>query len=312
MRGAAAPRAGAAASRRGSGAGGLALGGLFVLLWASAFTAARVAVAEWPPLWALAIRFLAVLPLLLPVVVLRQRRGAGPRWPGRGDRGRLALMGLFGTAGYLAAAWMASARIPSGLVALLCATAPLFVAAGEVLVLRRRLAGAAWTGLGLGWAGVAVLGLGRAGGFGGAELSGIALALAGALSQAVGILAFAPARGRIDPWAANLGQAAVSALALLLGALALEGAPPAAAGAATAAAMAWSVLGVGVAGYALYFVMLRRLPPSTAAALQLLAPPLAAVLGWALLGEVLGWTDLAGGAITLAGLALLLRAAGRG
>jgi drug/metabolite transporter (DMT)-like permease len=70
----------------------------------------------------------------------------------------------------------------------------------------------------------------------------------------------------------------------------------------------YGVLVVGVAGYALYFVMLRRLPPATAAALQLLAPPLAAVFGWALLRETLGWTDVAGGAVTLAGLALLFRA----
>ena len=53
--------------------------------------------------------------------------------------------------------------------------------------------------------------------------------------------------------------------------------------------------------------MLRRLPPATAAALQLLAPPLAAILGWALLHERLGWTDLAGGTVTLGGLALLFR-----
>ena len=49
-------------------------------------------------------------------------------------------------------------------------------------------------------------------------------------------------------------------------------------------------------------------PSATAAALQLLAPPVAALLGWALLGEVLGWTDVAGGMVTLSGLALLFRA----
>jgi drug/metabolite transporter (DMT)-like permease len=286
-----------------AGAGAFALGGLFVLIWASAFTSARVAVAEWPPLWALAIRFAVTLPILLPVVLWRGPR----RLPAAEDRFRLALMGLFGTAGYLAAAWVASAVIPSGLVALLCATAPLFVAAGEALVFGRRLGGAAWFGLGMGWAGVAVLGLGRAS-LAGAEAWGIALALGGALSQAVGILAFVPARGRIDAWTANLGQAAVSAAALLVAVVVLEGAPPVAIGPATALAMGWSVLVVGVGGYALYFVMLRRLPPSTAAALQLLAPPVAAVLGWALLGERLGWADVLGGAVTLAGLAVLFRA----
>ena len=70
----------------------------------------------------------------------------------------------------------------------------------------------------------------------------------------------------------------------------------------------YGVLVVGVGGYALYFVMLERLPPATAAALQLLAPPLAGVFGWALLGERLALTDLAGGAVTLGGLALLFRA----
>jgi hypothetical protein len=68
------------------------------------------------------------------------------------------------------------------------------------------------------------------------------------------------------------------------------------------------VVVVGIGGYALYFVMLERLPPATAAALQLLAPPLAAVFGWALLGEALGWLDVLGGVVTLAGLLLLFRA----
>ncbi len=53
---------------------------------------------------------------------------------------------------------------------------------------------------------------------------------------------------------------------------------------------------------------MRQHPPATASALQLLAPPVAALIGWAILDERLGWGDLAGGAITLAGLALMFRA----
>ena len=72
--------------------------------------------------------------------------------------------------------------------------------------------------------------------------------------------------------------------------------------------LAYSVLVVGGAGYALFFVMLRRFPAASAASMQLLAPPLATIFGWALLGEALGWTDLLGGMVTLGGLLLLFRA----
>jgi len=281
------------------------LGALFVLIWSSAFTAARAVALDWPPLWALALRFLVTAPLLAAIVAWR-----GASWlPARGDRLRLGAMGLFGTAGYLAGAWVASASVPSGLVAVLSATAPLFVAAGERAVLGRRLPAAAWIGLGLGWIGVAILGSARsAGGWQAAESWGLLVALGGALSQAVGILAFAAAKGRIDPWTANLGQTVVSAGALFVLATMLEGGPPRAIAPGTAMALAYSILVVGIAGYALFFVMLRRLPPSTAAALQLLAPPLAALLGWVLLGERLGAAEVAGGLATLLGLAVLFRA----
>jgi len=285
-----------------------ALAAAFVLIWGSAFNAARVVVLDWPPFWALAIRFALTAPPLLALAWL-----TGARMPARGDLGRVALMGLLGTGGYLAFSWWAMASVPSGLVAIVTATTPLMVALGEAALLGRRPTPGAWLGLVLGWAGVALLGGARLAAHAGApgsagEVLGVALALLGAASQAAGLLAFAPARGRVDLWSATAGQSLVSAALLLPLALVLEGAPPAEAAARTLAGLAYSVLVVGIGGYALLFLMLRRFPPSTAAALQLLAPPVAAVIGWAALGEVLGWTDLAGGALTLAGLALLFRA----
>jgi drug/metabolite transporter (DMT)-like permease len=283
---------------------GLGLGFLFVAIWASAFTAIKGVVPEWPALWGLAARFACVAPILLAVVAWRRAS-----WPGRGDAWRLAAMGVFGTALYLAGAWKASTVLPSGLVALLSSTAPLFVALGEVVVLRQRVPPLAWAGLGLGWLGVAVLGAGRGlGGVGAAEFWGLGLALGGALSQAAGILAFAPARRRIAPWTANAAQTTVAAATLLILAGLAEPALPPAPSLTLVLSLLYGVLVVGVGGYALYFVMLERLPPATAAALQLLAPPLAGVFGWALLGERLAPTDLAGGAVTLGGLALLFRA----
>ena len=286
------------------GPGGLLIGGVFVAIWASAFTVAGVVVREWPPLWSLAIRFGLTAPILLLIALALRARV-----PSREDAGRVALLGLFGMGGYLAPAWLAMARIPTGLVALICATTPLLVAAGESLILRKPLPGMAWIGLGLGWFGVALLGFLRAlDGLAAAEASGFALAIGAAAAQAVGLLVYAPAKSRVDLWAASLGQTAISALLCLALALLLEGAMPRGGSAATIAALLWSMLVVGIGAYALYFVMLRRVPASTASALQLLAPPLAAVFGWALLGERLYVSDIVGGVLTLAGLALLVRA----
>jgi drug/metabolite transporter (DMT)-like permease len=281
-----------------------ALAALFVAIWASAFTSIRGIVPEWPPLWGLASRFALVTPLLLAVAA-----GRGARLPAPGDRWRLVVMGVFGSAFYLGGAWLGSRVLPTGLVALLSSTTPLFVAAGEVLVLRQRLPGLAWLGLALGWLGVAVLGLGRgAAGVRAEEGWGLAFVLGGAMAQAVGILAFAPARGRLDAWVANAGQAGVAALTMLcLANLVHPGLPPPPS-ATLLWTLAYSVLVVGGAGYALFFTMLQRFPAASAAALQLLAPPLATIFGWALLGERLGWTDLLGGAVTLAGLLVLFRA----
>ncbi len=286
------------------GNGGLLIGGAFVAIWASAFTVAGVVVREWPPLWALAIRFGLTAPLLLGIALAFRIR-----WPAPADALRVGLLGLFGMGGYLALAWLAMARIPTGLVALICATTPLLVAAGESLLLRRPLPPLAWLGLVIGWAGVALLGGLRAlDGLDSAEGTGFLLAIGAAAAQAAGLLIYAPAKGRVDLWAASLGQTAVSALLCLVLALALEGAMPRSAAWFTLAGLLWSMLVVGIGGYALYFVMLKRVPTSTASALQLLAPPLAAVFGWALLGERLFLSDILGGLLTLGGLALLLRA----
>ncbi len=286
------------------GRGGLLIGTSFVAIWASAFTVAGVVVREWPPLWALAIRFGLTAPILLAIALAFRAR-----WPSPADSLRVALLGLFGMGGYLALAWLAMARIPTGLVALICATTPLMVAAGESLFLRRPLPPLAWLGLVIGWSGVALLGGLRAlGGLDQAEGAGFAFAIGAAAAQAAGLLIYAPAKGRVNLWAASLGQTAVSALLCLGLALALEGAMPRSAGWFTLSGLLWSMLVVGIGGYALYFVMLKRVPTSTASALQLLAPPLATVFGWALLGERLFLSDILGGLLTLGGLALLLRA----
>ncbi|MGX9964593.1 DMT family transporter [Roseomonas sp. F4] len=289
-------------------ASALLIAGSFVAIWASAFTVAGVVVKEWPPLWSLAIRFSLTVPMLAVLALVLRARLPAPR-----DMARVAVLGFCGMGGYLAFAWLAMARIPTGLVALICATTPLMVAAGESLFLRRPLPRLAWVGLAIGWFGVALLGFLRAlDGLAAAEALGFVFALGAAIAQAVGLLVYAPAKGRVDIWMASLGQTLVSALLCLALAVALEGGPPGPASGSVWAAMIWSMVVVGIGAYALNFAMMRRVPASTATALQLLAPPLAAVFGWALLGERLYVSDIVGGVLTLGGLALLVHARSRG
>ncbi|MCX7371839.1 MAG: DMT family transporter [Alphaproteobacteria bacterium] len=279
----------------------LGLASAFITIWASAFTAARIVALETPPLWALGVRFAICVPLLA-LIVLATRSPT----PARPDMPRVLAMGVFGLGGYLAFAWVASAHIASGLVALLCAITPIFVALGERLWRGVRLPRAAWAGLALGWAGVALLAAPRAAGHG-LDALGIGLALAAALSQALGMLILAPARGRIAPWSANLWQTCAGAVLVMSLAITLESPPGLEHSIAGWGAFAWSVLVVGLLAYFLYFTLLARLGPTGAASLQLLAPPMAALIGWLGLGELLRLTDILGGCITLLGLWLLLR-----
>jgi drug/metabolite transporter (DMT)-like permease len=280
----------------------LLLAAAYVLIWGSAFNAARIVVLEWPALWSLAIRFT----LTLPLVWLVWRALRAP-WPEPRDRWRVLFMGGVGVGVYLSLSWAASAFIPAGLVSLLAATAPLFVALGEA-ALGRRLAALGWLGLAFGWIGVCLLGGARAlDGLAEAEGLGIALALTGAMVQALGLLVYAPARGRVDAWTATLMQTAAAALVTLLLVLAMAIPPPQEASPAVIGGMAYSILLVGMAGYALFFVVIGRFGAARAAALQLLAPPVAVLIGSAGFGERLYATDLIGGAVTLLGLFLLFR-----
>lgn len=279
----------------------LGLSAAFIGIWASAFNAARVVALEAPPLWALGIRFAICVPILV-LIVLATRAPI----PARADMPRVLAMGVFGLGGYLACAWVASAHISSGLVALLCATTPIFVALGERLWRGVQLPGAAWLGLALGWSGVALLAAPRAMGHG-LDALGIGLALCAALSQALGMLILAPARGRIAPWSANLWQTCAGAVLVLGLAVVFEAPPGLEYSAIGWGAFVWSVLVVGLLAYFLYFTLLSRLGATGAASLQLLAPPVAALIGWLGLGETLRLTDILGGCVTLLGLWLLLR-----
>lgn len=136
---------------------------------------------------------------------------------------------------------------------------------------------------------------------------GNSCALAGAALWATSSLLFA--RCRAAPFAMNLGKNVVAALAVTatLGVLAWSGGRSLVT--ADARALAWlvasAVVGL-VLGDTFHFQALRAVGPRKALVLETLAPVLAAILGFAFVGERLGAAQLLGIAITLCGVVVVV------
>jgi len=281
------------------------VGVLLIALSASAFGAmaifARFAYAAGADVYGLlAVRFgLAAAAL---IVVMRARGVALPSWP------RVAGLAAMGGIGYVAQSFCfftALNHAQASLVALLLYLYPLFVTLLAAVFLKERLSTATVLALLLCSAGA---GLTVGGGQGSAL--GIGLGLAAALIYSVYIVVGARLTAGINPLATT--TVVCTAAALVYGAVGLlrasAGTPPqfpAEAGgwlALLAIALLSTVLAILT-----FFAGLQRLGAAQASMLSTLEPVVTVALAALLLGEEVGWTQAAGGALILAGVLWLTR-----
>jgi drug/metabolite transporter (DMT)-like permease len=119
----------------------------FVFLWSTGFIVAKFGLPYAPPLMFLLLRFLGVLAILLPLVLLMRAP-----WP-HGKIKEVALAGLLMQAGYLAGVWCAiKLGMPAGLTALIVGMQPILTAMAAPLIgetVRPRQ----WPGVRPGWRG---------------------------------------------------------------------------------------------------------------------------------------------------------------
>ena len=124
---------------------------LFVLIWSTGFIVAKFGLPYAPPLTFLSLRFIGVLIVLLPLVLLMRAR-----WP-LGLMRHIAVAGVLVQAGYLAGVWCAiKLGMPAGLSALIVGMQPVLTAFAAPLIgekVRRRQ----WLGLAFGLCGVALV-----------------------------------------------------------------------------------------------------------------------------------------------------------
>ena len=97
---------------------------LFVLLWSTGFIGSKLGAADAEPFTFLSLRFLAVLALLVPLVLLRRRSARG--WP---ERAHAMVAGTLIHGAYLGGVfWAIRHGMPAGVAALIVSLQPLATA----------------------------------------------------------------------------------------------------------------------------------------------------------------------------------------
>jgi drug/metabolite transporter (DMT)-like permease len=266
-----------------------------VVLWASAFVAIRDASAEIAA-GPLALARLLVGGAVLGALVAVRREALPPRR----DVPRLALVGLLWFAAYSVLLNGAEQRVDAGTAAMLVNIGPIFIALLAGVLLREGFPRALLVGCAVAFAGAVVIGLATR------ERSvdagwGALLCLAAAAAYAGGVVAQKPLLDRTS-------GLQVTFLACVVGAVVclpyvpelvrdLRG--------ASAPAVAWTAyLGVFplAIGFTTWAYALRRTTAGRMGATTYLVPPIAVLLGWAVLSEAPPVLALAGGALCLAGV----------
>ncbi len=280
---------------------GLGLAALAALIWSSAFAAAKFGIADCPPLLFLVIRFLAAGGIMLAWAAARGIR-TGPR-----EVMVLAGLGLLNFGAYLGFSTVALAFVPSAGVAAIVGVNPVLSVAAAAVLLGERPSRRAVGALALGVTGLAIVTLPRAAASGGGDAAGYAMAVLGLVSLSLGTVLFRRFGTRAEPVLANAVQSLGAGLALVPVSAALESWSALAPTVSLAASLAWLIGGVSIAGYLIWFRMLRLGSLAAAAIAQFAVPPLGLAYGALLHGERLAATDMIGLLPILGALILINR-----
>ncbi|MFD6681192.1 MULTISPECIES: EamA family transporter [Micromonospora] len=306
------PSAMALAGRRVSTTPALVWTALIVvyLLWGSTYLAIRITVETLPPLLSAALRF-AVAGLIL-AVVLRLRRGPGALRVDRRQLGSVAVVGVLLLAGgnglvVLAESGPPGVAVPSGIAALLVATVPLLV------VLLRSATGdrpPLWTfaGVTVGFVGLILLVL-PGGGSGAVPLVGALTVVAATVSWSVGSFLSGRIRMPTDPFVATAYEMVAGSLVLALVAAGrgeLADFHPAAVSTRSWLALGYLMVAGSLVAFTAYVWLLHNAPISLVSTYAYVNPVVAVALGALLVAEPVTPQVLLGGAVIVAGVAVVV------
>jgi len=275
---------------------------LLATLWSLQYLFLRLAVPVFGTALVAEARALFSTLFLVPWVILVARQTIGPlaHW-----RDHLAVGVVNNVLPFACMAWSASV-LPAGYLAVINGLVPLWSAVFAAWLLKEPLGVRSAGGFVLGIAGVALL----------VNLGPVVLDARTVAAACVAVLGAAfwgwagvmikQRSGRLPPMGLAAGSIAYAAV-LMSPAWAVAPPPLAWTPEATAAVVAVGLLCSGVA-YLPFFTLIRDIGPTRTLSVGLLVPVLGVLWGWLLLGEAVTLAMLAGTALVLAALRLVLRA----
>lgn len=275
---------------------------VFVLIWSTGFVVARLAMPHAPPLGFLSVRYaLSVACFALWMLVARVALPARAQWP------HLIVSGVLMHAGYLGGVWSAvKAGMGAGTVALLVGLQPVLTAVwlSATAGSQPRVSARQWLGLALGLAGLTLV-VWRKLGVGEVTASNLLYAVGALMAITAGTLYQKRYVRVADVRAASavqlLAAFVVTAPLALLEGESIRWHPD------LVAALAWSVLALTLGGSSLLYLLIQRGAATQVTSLLYLVPPCTAAMAWGLFGEAFTALMLLGMALTVVGVALVVR-----
>lgn len=271
------------------------MGLTFAFIWSSAFSSARIIVADAAPLAALALRF-----ALSGAIGVLIARALGQSWRLSPEQWRATIIfGVCQNAMYLGLNFFAMQTVQASLASIIASTLPLMVAFAGWAIFRDRLSWIGLLGLVVGFAGVVMIMAARM--ETGVDLRGVAYCIAGALALTVATLSM-----RTMSSGGNLMM--VVGLQMFVGAVVL-----ALISAMTetfyvtlspvwVAAFVYTTLVPGLLATWIWFALVARIGATKAATYHFLNPFFGVAVAAVVLGEALGPLDVIGVGVIMVGI----------
>jgi drug/metabolite transporter (DMT)-like permease len=274
------------------------------VIWGSTWLFIKLGLEALPPITFAAIRFIISCAIIFLIIHIR-----GIQLPrARADWTLLAISGILSFALNYGLVFWGEQYISSGLAALLQATLPAFgLVFAHFHLPAERLSWARIGGVVLGVCGVGVVFSNQLAIAGTMALAGCVALILSAMFAAYSIVLVKAYGKNMDPAVLAAGQMLFGLLVLLIVGIPLEGNPLRFhwTSMALIALLYLAVVGTVIA-FLLYYWLVLNMDVTKSMLIALVTPVVAVLLGMIVLDEQIGWRTLAGGAMIILGIALIV------